>query len=56
MTLTASRFPEYGQIVQKNPTPCPIADLASREGLKAAEGGHGLLHPQAYDTLNEIPE
>lgn len=24
-------------------------------GLKAAEGGHGLLHPQAYYTLNEIP-
>jgi hypothetical protein len=26
------------------------------EGLKAAEGGFGLLHPQAYYTLNEIPE
>jgi len=25
------------------------------EGLKSAEGGHGLLHPQAYYTLNEIP-
>lgn len=26
------------------------------EGLKAAGGGFGLLHPQAYYTLNEIPE
>jgi len=26
------------------------------EGLKAAEGGVRLLHPQAYYTLNEIPE
>jgi glucose/arabinose dehydrogenase len=25
------------------------------DGLKVAEGGHGLLHPQAYYTLNEIP-
>ncbi|HRQ89630.1 MAG TPA: hypothetical protein PLA50_12580, partial [Bacteroidia bacterium] len=25
------------------------------EGLKAAEGGQGLMHPQAYYTLNEIP-
>lgn len=25
------------------------------DDLKAAEGGHGLLHPQAYYTLNEIP-
>lgn len=26
------------------------------KGLKASEGGHGLLHPEAYYTLNEIPE
>lgn len=26
------------------------------DGIKAAEGGFGLLHPQAYYTLNEIPE
>jgi glucose/arabinose dehydrogenase len=26
------------------------------DGLKAAEGGLGLLHPQAYYTLNEIPK
>jgi hypothetical protein len=25
-------------------------------GLKTTEGGHGLLHPRAYYTLNEIPE
>lgn len=25
-------------------------------GLKAADGGNGLLHPEAYYTLNEIPE
>lgn len=25
------------------------------DGLKSVEGGHGLLHPQAYYTLNEIP-
>ena len=24
-------------------------------GLKTTAGGHGLLHPQAYYTLNEIP-
>jgi len=26
------------------------------DGVRAAEGGSGLLHPQAYYTLNEIPE
>lgn len=31
-----------------------VHELASA-GLKTAEGGHGLLHPVAYYTLNEIP-
>jgi len=26
------------------------------EGLKTSEGGNGLLHTDAYYTLNEIPE
>ncbi len=26
------------------------------EGLKSSEGGFGLLHPEAYYTLNEIPD
>jgi glucose/arabinose dehydrogenase len=26
------------------------------DGLKTKDGGHGLLHPAAYYTLNEIPE
>jgi hypothetical protein len=26
------------------------------DGLRTSAGGHGLLHPEAYYTLNEIPD
>jgi hypothetical protein len=28
----------------------------SASGLKTSDGGHGLLHKEAYYTLNEIPK
>jgi hypothetical protein len=37
-----------------NPPHASWQFLLDADGLKAVEGG--LLHPQAYSTLNEIPK
>jgi hypothetical protein len=39
-----------------NPPHASWQFLFDADGIKAVEGGFGLLHPQAYYTLNEIPK